>query len=239
VDDDRAILEMLEAVLSLEGYRITRCQDSIEAVKKAEEIKPDLVILDVMMPGKSGIDVMLEMRANLRTKEIPILFLSAIGDESIVVKGLKGADDYVVKPFKTLELQERIKNILQRSKGQSTQAPGGKESIERLAVKRGDETHLVPFKDICYLEAAGKYSYIHTRARRFLAGYSIGSLDEKLGESNRFLRIHRSCIINVDYVLKITKDEKKNTVIVMADEGHSELRVSESCLPQVRGRLGF
>ncbi|MBN1288818.1 MAG: response regulator [Actinobacteria bacterium] len=238
VDDDKSILEMLGSVLSLEGYKISLCQDGVEAVKRALEEKPDLIILDVMMPGKSGIDVMLEIRANPDTKEIPILFLSAIGDESIVVKGLKGADDYVVKPFKMLEFQERIKNILKRSKAQQLHAPPGKESIDRLPVRIGNETLLFPYKEIYFAEAAGKYCYIHTRNRRFLAGYSIGDLDEKLCPSGDFLRIHRSYVINVDRVRKMTRDSKKNNLVVMADDEHSELRISESYLSKVKNRLG-
>lgn len=238
IDDDRNILELLGSTLSLEGYEVSLCHDSLRAVDRVETERPNLIILDVMMPKKSGIEIMLEVRANPDTKDIPILFLSAVGEESVVVKGLKGADDYVVKPFKTLELIERIRKILKRSEAQAARGSTGGEPVDRLAIKTGNETILVPYEEIYYVKAYGKYTYIHSRDKRFLSSYSISELEEKLEPTGTFLRTHRSSIINIDHVRKITKDESRNMTVVMDDEVSSELRVSDSYIPNVKNRLG-
>lgn len=236
IDDDPDLLQVLNTVLGFSGYRVTLCEDGEEGLEQARADRPDLIVLDVMMPGKSGIDVMMEVRADPDLENTPILFLSAVGDEAVVVQGLKGADDYVVKPFKTLELEARIRKILDREKAPA--APAGR-APERLAVQLGDDTYLVPLEQIYFIEASGKYAYAHTRNRRFLTSFSISELQEKLKPTGRFLRIHRSFIINTDCVFKLTRDERKNTVIVMADEKSSELRVSDSYLQSVKQRFGI
>jgi DNA-binding LytR/AlgR family response regulator len=239
IDDDTDVLMMLEAVLTLDGFAVTTCDDPAAGVDIAQEVNPDLVILDMMMPGKSGLEVMMEMRADPVTRQIPILFLSAVGDEAVVVKALKGADDYVIKPFKTLELVARIIKILERQARTAPELPfSHSRHLQRLPVQRGDETFLVPLAEIVFFEASGKYSYAHTRAKRFLTGYSLGQLEERL-DGSRFIRIHRSYVVNVDFVSKVARDKSKGTLIVVADEKETKLKVSDSHLPTVRERLGL
>ena len=84
---------MLNTILTLDGYRVTVCDNGDESIKLAEEERPDVIALDVVMPDKSGIEVMKEIRDSQAIKHIPILFLSAVGDQSVVVEGLKGADE--------------------------------------------------------------------------------------------------------------------------------------------------
>ena len=209
-------------------------------MRKAEELKPDLVILDVKMPGKSGLEVIAEMRANHKTMKIPVMFLSVAKDEPTIVQGLKSADDYVVKPFKQLELEARIKKILERAGGGAGAPPTVESSpYERIAVRLGQETHLVPLSDICYLKAAGKYCYAHTKDKRWLAGESIGELGSRLGGGERFFRVHRSYVVNVDEVSKVTKGSGNKTFLIMSDDAATAIPVSESYLPGVRTRLGI
>ena len=240
IDDDRDMLDMLQTTLSLDGFRVTVCDDGDEGIKKAEEHRPDLIVLDVMMPGKGGLEVMKEVRTKPATKEIPIMFLSAIGDEAIVVQGLKGADDYVVKPFKALELETRIRKILGRAlDGPRSINRYDNRVLERLSVQVGKETYLVPLDHIYYFEASGKYAYAHTQNKKFLTGLSIGELEKKLSPTGKFLRIHRSYIVNVDCVFKITRDSNKNMVVVVSDGQGSELRVSESYVQDLKERLSI
>ena len=103
----------------------------------------------------------------------------------------------------------------------------------------GDDTYLVPLEQVYFIGASGKYAYAHTRNKKFLTGFSIGELDERLGPTGRFLRVHRSYIINTDRVFKLTRDQRKNMVIVMADDSSSELRVSDSYLQGVKQKLGI
>jgi two-component system response regulator LytT len=237
VDDDKDMLKMLEAILLLDGFEVTLCNDPDKSLEIAQAEKPDLMILDMMMPRKSGLEVMMDIRSDPETRGIPILFLSAVGDEAVVVKALKGADDYVIKPFKTLELEARIEKILNRS-AQAAEPAGAARKLSRLPVQRGDETFLVPLEEICFFEAAGKYSYAHTTSKRFLTGFSLGQLEERLADES-FLRTHRSYIVNVDFIRKVAKDRTKGTLIVMADEGETRLKVSESHLPVIKEKLGI
>ena len=238
IDDDRDMLKMLEAMLVLDGFSVSLCSDPDKAVSMASDELPDLILLDMVMPRKSGLDVMMEIRAKASTSRIPILFLSAVGEEAVVVKALKGADDYVIKPFKTLELEARIHKIIART------APGGGAPADRTAkwdrlpVQRGDETLLIPLAEICYFEAAGKYSYAHTFDRRFLTNFSLGQLEERLPEDD-FIRIHRSNVVNVACVAKVTRDKTKGTLVVMTDGAETRLKVSDSQLQHLKERLGL
>ena len=112
VDDDTALSEMLSIVLRNEGYDTYLCATGDKAVPAFREFKPDLVLLDLMLPGRDGIDVCKEIRAE---SGVPIVMLTAKGDTVDVVVGLEsGADDYVVKPFKPKELVARIRARIRR-----------------------------------------------------------------------------------------------------------------------------
>jgi two-component system response regulator MtrA len=107
VDDDMALSEMLGIVLRAEGYQTQFCDDGSKAISAFRSHKPDLVLLDLMLPGKDGIEV---CRAIRNESGVPIVMLTAKGDTLDIVHGLEsGADDYIVKPFKPKELIARIK----------------------------------------------------------------------------------------------------------------------------------
>jgi two-component system response regulator MtrA len=107
VDDDAALAEMLTIVLRTEGFESAVCPNGDRALQAFRDFKPDVVLLDLMLPGKDGIDVCREIRAE---SGVPIVMLTAKNDTVDVVLGLEsGADDYVVKPFKPKELVARIR----------------------------------------------------------------------------------------------------------------------------------
>ncbi|MGH3797992.1 MAG: MtrAB system response regulator MtrA [Pseudonocardiaceae bacterium] len=113
VDDDPALAEMLTIVLRGEGFETTVVMDGSKAMPALRELKPDLVLLDLMLPGMNGIDVCKAIRAE---SGVPIVMLTAKGDTVDVVLGLEsGADDYVVKPFKPKELVARVRTRLRRT----------------------------------------------------------------------------------------------------------------------------
>ncbi len=119
VDDDAALSEMLGIVLRGEGFEPMFCADGAEALGRFRETKPDLVLLDLMLPGRDGIDVCRAIRAESGT---PIVMLTAKSDTIDVVVGLEsGADDYVVKPFKPKELVARIRARIRRNDEVPTQ----------------------------------------------------------------------------------------------------------------------
>ncbi len=114
VDDDDKILKVLTAYLVKEGYTIETAQEGWEAVKKVEQFKPDLVLLDVMLPGLDGWGVCKEVRRN---SDVPIIMLTARDAEADRIIGLEiGADDYVIKPFSPREVIARIRAISRRMK---------------------------------------------------------------------------------------------------------------------------
>ena len=113
VDDDSALSEMLGIVLRGEGFDPVACPDGERALAMFREVRPDLVLLDLMLPGKDGIDVCREIRAE---SGVPIVMLTAKTDTVDIVVGLEsGADDYIVKPFKPKELVARIRARLRRT----------------------------------------------------------------------------------------------------------------------------
>lgn len=113
VDDEKAILELVEYNLTREGFDVVTEEDGQRAVTRARDVAPDLIVLDVMLPGMSGLEVCRHLRQQM---DVPIIMLTARKDEMDRVLGLElGADDYVTKPFSPRELIARIKAILRRS----------------------------------------------------------------------------------------------------------------------------
>src|SRR5438552_9364496 len=118
IEDERALNQVLTYNLQREGYETLVAHDGQEGLRKAQTLLPDLIILDIMLPLLSGIDVCRELRAGERTRDIPIIILSAKAEETDQVVGFSlGADDYVTKPFSIKVLQQRIKALQRRIEG--------------------------------------------------------------------------------------------------------------------------
>ncbi|MBN9528835.1 MAG: phosphate regulon transcriptional regulator PhoB [Alphaproteobacteria bacterium] len=114
-EDEGALVAMLRYNLEKEGYRVDEAADGGEALLKVAEAPPDLILLDWMLPSLSGIEVCRQLRRNPATRNIPIIMLTARGEEGDRVRGLDaGADDYVAKPFSPSELIARIRAVLRR-----------------------------------------------------------------------------------------------------------------------------
>ena len=113
VDDDAATRALLREMLTMEGYAVVEAADGPSALEQVASAPPDLVLLDVMMPGQDGLDVLATLR---RTSDVPVIMLTAKDDEVNRVVGLRlGADDYVAKPFSPAELAARISSVLRRT----------------------------------------------------------------------------------------------------------------------------
>lgn len=117
VEDEEALCILLKYNLEAEGYAVTIVMRGDEAEETLRENQPDLLILDWMLPGLSGIELCRRLRARSETQDMPIIMLTARGEESERIRGLStGADDYVVKPFSTPELLARVRAMLRRAK---------------------------------------------------------------------------------------------------------------------------
>ena len=116
IEDEPSILEVLKYNLEREGFRVQCVEDGGEGLRIAKQELPDLVVLDLMLPGKSGLEVCRELRANTSTATVPILLLTAKAEEADQVVGFAmGADDYVTKPFSVKILLQRIRALLRRA----------------------------------------------------------------------------------------------------------------------------
>jgi len=115
VDDEEDILELIRHTLSKEGYTVTGAETGETALKYAIEKPFDMILLDLMLPGLDGLEVAKRLKGNDRTRHIPIIMLTAKGEEADVVTGLElGADDYITKPFSPRVLLARIKAVMRR-----------------------------------------------------------------------------------------------------------------------------
>jgi two-component system phosphate regulon response regulator PhoB len=118
IEDERDLTEVLTYNLQREGYETLVAHDGQEGLRKAQTLLPDLILLDLMLPALSGQDVLRELRAGERTRDIPIIILSARAEETDQVVGFSlGADDYVTKPFSPKVLIQRIKALQRRFEG--------------------------------------------------------------------------------------------------------------------------
>lgn len=130
VDDEQDILELISYHLKNEGYEVETAENGVEAIKKAKTFIPDLILLDVMMPNKDGIETCLDMREMPELKNSIIAFLTARGEDYSQIAGFDaGADDYIPKPIKPRVLVSRVKALLRRQKQQE------EENISEIAGK--------------------------------------------------------------------------------------------------------
>ncbi len=171
VDDDPAISEMLTIVLQAEGLEPFAVNDGNDALPAFHSQNPDLILLDLMLPGMNGVDI---CRAIRRQSSVPIVMLTAKTDTVDVVLGLEsGADDYITKPFKPKELVARIRARLRRTDAEETEAievgdllidvPEHTVSRRTASGEAGEEISLTPLEFDLLLEMARKPGQVHTR----------------------------------------------------------------------------
>ncbi|MGW1077280.1 response regulator transcription factor [Streptomyces sp. NPDC002537] len=149
VDDDPTVAEVVAGYLDRAGFAVDRAQDGPGALERAAEVRPDLVVLDLMLPGMNGLEVCRRLRD---TGPVPVIMLTARGDEDDRILGLEiGADDYVTKPFSPRELVLRVESVLRRARAQSSgprEAPPLRaagivlDPVARRATKDGTELAL-------------------------------------------------------------------------------------------------
>ena len=139
VDDDNTIRDIEVYALTSTGFEAKGFADGISLLEALKTEKPDLIMLDIMLPGKDGVEVLREIRSNPETQKIPVIMATAKGTEMDKIQGLDmGADDYLVKPFGVMEMMSRIKAVLRRC------APEEKEEILAIGeIALNQREHLV------------------------------------------------------------------------------------------------
>jgi two-component system phosphate regulon response regulator PhoB len=150
VEDESAIAELMSINLRHAGYEVVIAATADDAVKQVDRVLPDLVILDWMLPGESGVSLAKRWRSQSRTRELPIIMLTARADEADKISGLDaGADDYLTKPFSTHELMARIRAVLRRKAPEALDAAVeiGELRLDpgtRRVARNGQEVRLGP-----------------------------------------------------------------------------------------------
>ena len=139
VDDDNTIRDIEVYTLTQTGFEAKGFADGISMLEALKTEKPELIVLDIMLPGKDGVEVLTEIRSNPETRKIPVIMATAKGTEMDKIQGLDtGADDYLVKPFGVMEMVSRIKAVLRRCE------PDGKEEVLSIGeITLSDKEHLV------------------------------------------------------------------------------------------------
>jgi len=142
IEDESDILEILRSFLTTQGYEVTATSSGTEGLRQFTEVEPDLVLLDVILPGKNGWEVLKEIRAQSDT---PVIMLTALGRIDDKVKGLsQGADDYIKKPFDLEEMKARIEAVLRRYKTQLKRVGLSIDDARKQVWVRGETVSLSP-----------------------------------------------------------------------------------------------
>lgn len=164
VDDEEDILELVRYNLVKDGYRVTCVSSGEQAIQKLREETPNVILLDLMLPGMDGLDVCKKLRTNPATAGIPIIMITAKGEDADIVTGLElGADDYLTKPFSPRVLLARIRAILRRNK---------QEEIDETSVLKihdivvNPARHEVLVKGEPLILTATEFAILHFLARR-------------------------------------------------------------------------
>jgi two-component system alkaline phosphatase synthesis response regulator PhoP len=164
VEDDEDILQLLKYNLTKEGYRVTGVTSAEEGLQIIRSTAPDLILLDLMLPGIDGLEVCRRLKMDAKTRQVPIIMLTAKGEETDIVTGLElGAEDYITKPFSTRVLLARVRAVLRR---RSTASP--KEDallrIHELVIDPG--RHEVLLRGQAIDLTATEFRLLHLLARR-------------------------------------------------------------------------
>ncbi|MDD5016207.1 MAG: response regulator, partial [Atribacterota bacterium] len=149
VDDEKDIIELLQYNLEKEGYKISAVFSGEQCLENAKTELPDLILLDLMLPEIDGLDVCKFLKNNPQTSHIPIIMLTAKGEEPDIVLGLElGSDDYITKPFKIRELLARVKAVLRRTKINIPPLSEEKDMIKFKDLVIDSTKHQVTLKNI-------------------------------------------------------------------------------------------
>jgi two-component system phosphate regulon response regulator PhoB len=163
VDDEEDIRELVELNLSREGYSVLTCESGEQALERAVKEVPDLIVLDLMLPGIDGLEVCRRLKADAKTRRIAVVMLTAKGEEADIVAGLElGADDYVTKPFSGKVLVARVRRLLRRQPDEAGES--ALVSIHELTIDPDRHEVLVAGEPVTM--TLTEFNILHLLARR-------------------------------------------------------------------------
>jgi two-component system LytT family response regulator len=220
VDDEELARQLLREYLTGQPdvEIIGECANGFDAVKAIQDLKPDIVFLDVQMPKLDGFEVLELIQTNAA-----IVFVTAY-DQYATKAFDAAAVDYLLKPFDEVRFQTAL-NRVRRRLAENTNVPVDLNQLksaaripgqfaERIVVKDGARVHIIPTKQLDFVEAQEDYVAIHTGGKTYLKQQTISSLEETLNPSE-YIRIHRSYIVSLEQVSKIEPYTKDSRIAVL------------------------
>lgn len=165
IEDEEDIRELVKYNLQRDGFTVLEAGSGEKGLTTVERTPPDLILLDLMLPGKDGLDICRMLKRNERTQNIPVVMMTARGEESDIVMGLElGAEDYVVKPFSPKVLCARVKAVLRRNASAPELSPDDVLTIHDIVIHPGRHEVLVKEKPVDL--TATEFRVLHFLARR-------------------------------------------------------------------------
>ncbi len=229
VEDESAIAELIAVNLRHNGFRPTWAMDSASAQRELDAVLPELILLDWMLPGESGLTLAKRWRAHPRTKAVPIIMLTARGDETDRVAGLDaGADDYIAKPFSTKELLARIRAVLRR---RAPEQVGGIVAVGSLSLDSA--TYRVSFNEQMLKLGPTEFKLLHylmTHAERV---HSRAQLLDKVWGDHVFIE-ERTVDVHVKRLREAMGPEAGLMIETVRGAGYRLTAQSASALPVLR-----
>jgi len=219
IDDEKLARDLLREYLeSFDQIEILgECAKGTEAVEKIDKLKPDLVFLDVQMPGMTGFDVLEEIDHD------PYVIFTTAYDQYAIKAFEKNAVDYLLKPMDEDRFRLAVNRALKRKKQEQNNLEElllsirgeGKSSYEtHIFVQKSEKLFNLPVEEIIFLEASGDYTIITTKTDQFVSSSGIGKLEEILSPEI-FIRVHRSTIINLNFLKEIERHFNGGMVVKM------------------------
>ena len=235
VDDDESLLRGLKLSLAHEGWGVSAVTSGEAALEFISRRHADLVVLDVMMPGMDGIEVLRHIRMNPATQQLAVMMLTAKDSDVAMIAGFgHGADDYLSKSCSLDELRCRVRALLRRCVAGDEGAP----ELVRIAVSSGlGGQALISAEDVHFIEGVRNCSYMHTYDDRFLSRLSLADAEKTVPP--HFMRVHRSHIVNLRLVRGGHWATKSQYRLTMGDLAGTELAVSRSLVAATQERLGL
>ena len=216
VDDEEPSRNLLKEYLRdyPELNIVAECKNGVEAISVINVLRPDIVFLDIQMPGKSGFDVLTEI------EHIPQVIFSTAYDRYAIKAFEVNAVDYLLKPFTKERFAASINKLLSQETGPLNNIKLLTESLlhkffpERILVEQGNKLVSLPVSEILWLEAQNDYTKIHTLKQSFLSNKGISELEQKLNPQ-QFQRIHRSAIIALHAIAEVHKEATGPQIVLL------------------------
>ncbi len=250
IEDDNGIRESIIDLLENEGFEIFTADNGEDGINSVKENLPDIIICDIIMPGKNGYDVINELSKCKETAAIPFIFLTAKVEKGDIRYGMElGADDYLTKPFRLDELMKAVESRLKKKQIILDSAVDNEHNInhsdqgklnngEYVYVSVNNKPKFLKIKDIKCISAEAEYTMVYTvNQEKFLVRKLLKNW-EKILPDNSFVRIHRSTIINLDYIVKADK-WFNNSLVVYLKNIEQHFVISRRYAAAIKNRLNY